>query len=64
MAGASTPMVRLVNNNTIDITASISEKYFDKVVIGTPITVSFPNYSDTTISVPVEYVGNYSYNFV
>lgn len=59
MAGAATPIVRLVNNSTIDITASISEKYFDKVVIGTPVTVSFPNYSDTTINIPVQYVGNY-----
>ncbi|TNE72786.1 MAG: efflux RND transporter periplasmic adaptor subunit [Bacteroidetes bacterium] len=59
MAGASTPVVRLVNNNSIDITASISEKYFDKVVVGTPVIVSFPHYSDTSIQLPVDYVGNY-----
>lgn len=59
MAGAATPVIRLVNNSTIDITASISEKYFAKVKEGTSITVAFPNYSDTTIDIPVQYVGSY-----
>lgn len=59
MAGASTPVIRLVNNSDIDITASISEKYFAKVKEGTNITVAFPNYSDTTITIPITYIGGY-----
>jgi RND family efflux transporter MFP subunit len=59
MAGPSSPIVRIVNNKTVDITASISEKHFSKIKKGTPITVSFPNYGDTSIVLNVEHVGNY-----
>lgn len=59
MAGAASPVVRLVNNKVIDIVAGISEKHFENVRVGTPISVSFPNYSDTVINLTIDYVGNY-----
>lgn len=59
MAGPAAPIVRLVNNKTVDIVASISEKHFDKVKEGTSMTVYFPNYSDTSIQLKITNVGNY-----
>ncbi len=59
MAGPASPIVRLVNNDNVDIVSTISEKHFSKVHIGTPIRVSFPNYSDTVLNLNVSNVGNY-----
>lgn len=59
MAGPASPIVRLVNNSTIDVVASISEKHYAKIKKGTNMTVSFPNYSDTSITMKVTNVGNY-----
>ena len=59
MAGPQSPIVRLVNNNTIDITASISEKHLANIKVGTPIKVSFPNFRDTVIHLKITHVGNY-----
>lgn len=59
MAGPSSPIIRLVNNKTVDITASISEKHFAKVKEGTPVMVTFPNYCDDTVHLAVNHVGNY-----
>ncbi|MCR9171808.1 MAG: efflux RND transporter periplasmic adaptor subunit [bacterium] len=59
MAGPSAPVVRLVNSNEVDITASISEKHFRSVKEGTEMQVSFPNYGDIKMDLKVETVGNY-----
>jgi len=59
MAGPSSPIVRLVNNKTVDIVATISEKHLANIEVGTPIQVSFPNYKDTLIYLKVTNVGNY-----
>lgn len=59
MAGPSSPIVRLVNNTNVDIVSTISEKHFSNVKIGTPVRVTFPNYSDTSIVLKVSNVGNY-----
>lgn len=59
MAGPGAPIVRLVNNKNVDIVSTISEKHLSKVTVGTPIRVSFPNYSDTTLELKVSNVGNY-----
>lgn len=59
MAGPASPIVRLVNNNTVDIVATVSEKHLMSIHEGTAIEVSFPNYSDTTIHLKVTNVGNY-----
>ncbi len=59
MAGPSAPVVRLVNNKEIDIVSTISEKHFKNVQVGTEMTVTFPNYSDTTIQLKIDNVGSY-----
>ena len=59
MAGPQSPVVRLVNNKTVDIVASLSEKHIANVRVGTPIVVSFPNYMDTAIYLQITNVGNY-----
>jgi RND family efflux transporter MFP subunit len=59
MTGPQAPLVRLVNNQTVDITASISEKHLSKVKIGTEMEVSFPNFTDTTVYLKITNVGNY-----
>lgn len=59
MAGAASPIVRLVNNKNIDIVSTISEKHFSNVKLGTPVRVTFPNYSDTSIMLKISNVGNY-----
>jgi RND family efflux transporter MFP subunit len=59
MAGPASPIVRLVNNTNVDIVASISEKHFAKVHVGTSIEVNFPNYSDTVVQLKIQNVGNY-----
>ncbi len=59
VVGPQNPLVRLVNNANVEITADISEKHFSAVNIGTPIEVSFPNYSDTSLRLVVNTVGQY-----
>lgn len=59
IAGPQTPLFRLVNNETVDVVASVSEKHYAHVQIGTEMKVSFPNYVDTSITLKVTNVGNY-----
>jgi RND family efflux transporter MFP subunit len=59
MAGPAAPIARLVNNSNVDIVATISEKHYMQIKVGTPIEVSFPNYSDTVLHLAVTNVGNY-----
>lgn len=59
IAGPQTPLFRLVNNEIVDVVASVSEKHYANVQVGTDMKVSFPNYTDTTISLKVTNVGNY-----
>ena len=59
MAGAQSPILRLVNNKTVDVVATLSKKHIANIKVGTPIRVSFPNYTDTTIDLTVTNVGNY-----
>jgi RND family efflux transporter MFP subunit len=59
VVGPQNPLVRLVNNSAIVITADISETHFSSVHVGTEIEVSFPNYKDTLIKIQVTNVGNY-----
>ena len=59
MAGAASPIVRLVNNSSVDIVSTISEKHLANVQVGTPIRVTFPNYMDTVLNLKVSNVGNY-----
>lgn len=57
--GPQNPLMRLVNNSKVDITANISEKHFSAVQVGTEIEVSFPNFKDTSINLVVNTVGQY-----
>jgi RND family efflux transporter MFP subunit len=59
MTGPQSPIARLVNNTNVDIVATLSESHLQNVKVGTPITVRFPNYSDTIIHLNITNVGNY-----
>jgi len=59
MASPAAPLIRLVNNSTVDIIATVSEKHLAKINVGTPIKVSFPNYKMDPIELEVTNVGNY-----
>ena len=59
MAGPASPVVRLVNNHDVDITAMISEKHLANIKVGTPIRVTFPNYAGHSINLEITSVGNY-----
>ncbi len=59
MTGPQSPILRLVNNSSVEIVANISEKHLAKIKLGTPIVVTLPNYNDTTINLIVTNVGNY-----
>lgn len=59
MASPQAPIVRLVNNNNVDIVATLSEKHLPNVQVGTPIEVRLPNYSDTVFNLTITNVGNY-----
>ncbi len=59
VAGPASPIARLVNNSSVDIVATISEKHLANVKEGTPMKVSFPNFGDTVINLNVTNVGNY-----
>ena len=59
MAGPQSPLLRLVNNSNVEITASISEKHLSKIKVGTFIEVSFPNFNNTILNLKVNTVGNF-----
>ena len=59
MAGPGTPLMRLVNNNVVDITATVSERHYNNIKVGTPLEVSFPNYDMPSMQVKVTKVANY-----
>lgn len=59
MASPQAPLIRLVNNRNIKITASVSENHLANVKLGTTVDVLFPNLNDTTITSKITYIGNY-----
>ena len=59
MAGPQSPLLRLVNNSNVEITASISEKHLSNIKVGTPIEVTFPNFNDSVLNLKVKTVGNF-----
>ena len=59
MAGPQSPLLRLVNNSNVEITASISEKHFSSIIVGTPLEVTFPNFNKTVLNLKVNSVGNF-----
>ena len=59
MASPQAPLIRLVNNKNIKISASVSENHLGNVKMGTTVDVIFPNLNDTTIQSVITYIGNY-----
>ncbi len=59
MTGPQSPVVRLVNNNEVKVTAEISERLYSRVKEGTKMSVSIPSLGDTTIQAAISHVGNY-----
>ena len=53
------PILRLVNNEEVEVTASVSEKHFKNIKKGTELKLSFPNYEMPSIDAEVESVGNF-----
>lgn len=59
IAGPQSPLLRLVNNSEINITADISEKHLENIKTGTLVRVRFPNFRDTSVQLQITHVGNY-----
>jgi membrane fusion protein (multidrug efflux system) len=59
VVGPQSPILRLVNNADVYLTADLSEKHLTSIRVGTPMTVTFPNYNDTSMLVEISSVGNY-----
>ena len=59
MAAPQIPLLRLVNNKSVTINASISESLLAKVNLGTAVEMIFPSLNDTTIVSAVTNKGNY-----
>ncbi len=58
MAGAQSPILRLVNNSDMRLSANISEFYFTRIKEGTPVKAYIPTLSDT-FNLKVTSIGNY-----
>lgn len=59
IAGPQSPIIRLVNNEEVDVVTSVSERYISSVKEGGTIQVSFPNYDERELTLKISSVGNY-----
>lgn len=59
MAAPGVPLLRIVDNKEVQITASISENLLGKVSEGTNVELYFPSLNDTTIITQVSSRGNF-----
>ena len=59
MASPMTPLIRLVNNSNMKITASVSENYLGEMGVGTPVEVVFPTMNNYKVNSTISYLGNY-----
>lgn len=59
MASPAAPLIRLVNNSNMKVSASVSENLLGNVQIGTPVELAFPSLNDLVITSSVSYIGNY-----
>lgn len=59
MAAPQFPLLRIVNNNSVTINASLSENLLSKVNEGTAVELVFPSMNDTTIVSTISNKGNY-----
>ncbi len=53
------PLLRIVNNDKVTVSASLSEGLLGKVNVGTPVEMLFPSLNDTLINSVVSNKGNY-----
>ena len=58
MAGAQAPLVRIVNNKDVRLSADVSEQYYTQIIEGTPIKAFFPSLKDT-LSLWISSTGKY-----
>ena len=59
MAAPQIPLLRIVNNSSVTVNATLSENLLSKVNVGTPVEMKFPSLNDTTIISMVTTKGNY-----
>jgi len=59
MASPQAPLVRLVNNKHVRISASVAESHLANVKKGTNVDIMFPNFNNKTISSKITYIGNF-----
>lgn len=59
LAAPGVPLMRIVNNSNVTITASISENLLTKVKVGTETEVRIPSMNDTVIRANVTGKGNF-----
>ncbi|MCB9222672.1 MAG: efflux RND transporter periplasmic adaptor subunit [Crocinitomicaceae bacterium] len=59
MAAPGVPLLRIVNNRDVKITASLSENYLSKVFEGTEVQLSVPSLNDTIIYSKISSKGNF-----
>lgn len=58
MASPQTPLFRLVNNSNVRLSADISEHYYTRIEVGTPVKAYVPTLKDTLV-LKITAVGNY-----
>lgn len=59
MAAPQIPLLRIVNNDNVTITSSLSENMLSKVFVGTKVELSIPSMNDTVIYAVISNKGNY-----
>lgn len=59
MTSPQMPLLRLVNNDEVKITAEISEQHLTSVGVGVPVELQFPVLNDTVIKKQITNKGNY-----
>lgn len=59
MAAPQIPLLRIVNNNSVTVNATLSENLLAKVNVGTAVEMTFPSLDDTTIISAITTKGNY-----
>ncbi|MBD3637468.1 MAG: efflux RND transporter periplasmic adaptor subunit [Crocinitomicaceae bacterium] len=59
MAAPGVPLMRIVNNSNVKITASLSENLLSKVYTGTPVDLVIPSLNDTVIKSEISSRGNF-----
>ena len=59
MASPQAPLIRLVNNKDVRVSADVAESHLASIKVGTMVDIIFPNFDNKTISSAVTYLGNF-----